>query len=61
MQYFCSTPQNKLTICTLTPCNCNLNMFWYTAKNNKNHISVQKNKMKQKKWTHLPVSTVIPK
>lgn len=24
-------------------------MFWYTAKNIKNHISVQKNKMKQKK------------
>lgn len=24
-------------------------MFWYTAKNNKNHVSVQKTKMKQKK------------
>lgn len=36
-------------------------MFWYTAKKNKNHVSVQKTKMKQNKWTHLPVSTVMPK
>lgn len=36
-------------------------MFWYTAKKNKNHISAQKTKMKQNKWTHLPVSTVMPK
>lgn len=35
-------------------------MFWYTAKNNKNHVSVQKNHNETKKMD-LPVSTVIPK